>query len=242
MSMQQVTFDAKHLSRTHHSGVLSTLSTSMPGYPFGSVVPFYLTAQGDAIIYISDIALHTRNIKADPKVSLTIFDAEEDDSQASGRVTLLGNAERVATEDVKAQYFALFVQATRYEQTHDFNFYKIRTERVRYIGGFGKIHWISKTLWFVPQQDWHNDISGMINHMNEDHVDAMQAFIRVVCDVDCKQPEMISVFPEGAHYRCDEKVVYVPFHELCHTPTQVRQALVKLTQEAREQLGIKKAG
>ena len=242
MSMQHITFEAKHLSRTHHSGVLGTQSTSMPGYPFGSVVPFYLTAQGDVIIYISDIALHTRNIKADPKVSLTIFDAEEDDSQASGRVTILGNAEPVNAEEVKAQYLALFPQAKSYEQTHDFNFYRIRTERVRYIGGFGKIHWISKELWFVPQQDWHSDTSGMINHMNKDHVDAMQAFIRTASGLGNGQPQMLSVFPEGAHYRCGEKVIYIPFHELCHTPTQVRQALVKLTHDAREQLGIKKAG
>lgn len=242
MSMQHITFDAKTLSRTHHSGVLSTLSTSMPGYPFGSVVPFYLTAQGDAIIYISDIALHTRNIKADPKVSLTIFDADEDDSQANGRVTLLGNAEQVSAQEVKAQYLALFPQAKSYEQTHDFNFYKIRAERIRYIGGFGKIHWISKEQWFVPHQDWHSDATGMINHMNEDHVDAMQAFIRANTELDCAQPKMISVFPEGAHYCCDGHVVYVPFHELCHSPTQVRQALVKLTHEARAQLGIQKAG
>ena len=71
MSMQDIAFSAKQLSRTHHSGVLGTHSTSMPGYPFGSVVPYYLTPAGDAIIYISDIALHTRNIKANDKVSLT---------------------------------------------------------------------------------------------------------------------------------------------------------------------------
>ena len=104
MSMQDIAFSAKQLSRTHHSGVLGTHSTSMPGYPFGSVVPYYLTPAGDAIIYISDIALHTRNIKANDKVSLTIFDAAEDDSQANGRVTIMGNAELANKADVKAQY------------------------------------------------------------------------------------------------------------------------------------------
>ena len=144
MSMQDIAFQAKQLSRTHHSGVLGTHSTSMPGYPFGSVVPYYLTPAGDAIIYISDIALHTRNIKANDKVSLTIFDAGEDDSQANGRVTIMGSAELAKQNDVKAQYFRLFPQAKKYEQTHDFNFYVIRTERVRFIGGFGKIHWVDK--------------------------------------------------------------------------------------------------
>ena len=89
MGMPEIALAAKQLARAQHSGVLGTHSTSMPGYPFGSVVPYYLTPEGDAVIYISDIALHTRNIKANDKVSLTIFDNEEDDSKhiTSGRCT-----------------------------------------------------------------------------------------------------------------------------------------------------------
>ena len=53
--MQQLIFEAKQLCRNQHSGVLGTISTSMPGYPFGSVVPFVMTHEGNVIIYISDI-------------------------------------------------------------------------------------------------------------------------------------------------------------------------------------------
>ena len=241
MSMQDIAFQAKQLSRTHHSGVLGTHSTSMPGYPFGSVVPYLLTPAGDAIIYISDIALHTRNIKANDKVSLTIFDAGEDDSQANGRVTVMGSAELAKQNDVKAQYFRLFPQAKKYEQTHDFNFYAIRTERVRFIGGFGKIHWVDKAYWSVEAQDWHGAPESMINHMNEDHQDAMQLILQHKKGVNVEEPIMHSVFPEGMHCGTEKQTWFVPFEALCVSSTDVRKALVKLTNDAREALNVPKA-
>ena len=241
MSMQDIAFQAKQLSRTHHSGVLGTHSTSMPGYPFGSVVPYYLTPAGDAIIYISDIALHTRNIKANDKVSLTIFDAGEDDSQANGRVTIMGSAELANQNDVKAQYFRLFPQAKKYEQTHDFNFFVIRTERVRFIGGFGKIHWVDKVYWSVEAQDWHGAPESMINHMNEDHQDAMQLILKHKKGVNVEEPIMHSVFPEGMHCGTEKQTWFVPFEALCVSSTDVRKALVKLTNDAREALNVPKA-
>ena len=241
MSMQDIAFQAKQLSRTHHSGVLGTHSTSMPGYPFGSVVPYLLTPAGDAIIYISDIALHTRNIKANDKVSLTIFDAGEDDSQANGRVTIMGSAELAKQNDVKAQYFRLFPQSKKYEQTHDFNFYAIRTERVRFIGGFGKIHWVDKAYWSVEAQDWHGAPESMINHMNEDHQDAMQLILQHKKGVNVEEPIMHSVFPEGMHCGTEKQTWFVPFEALCVSSTDVRKALVKLTNDAREALNVPKA-
>lgn len=241
MGLREIALEAKQFSRTQHSGVLSTHSTSMQGYPFGSVVPFFLTPQGDAIIYISNIALHTRNIKADPKVSLTIYDAGQDDSQANGRVTILGDAEMIDASEVSAQYLALFPQAKAYEQTHDFNFYIIRTQRVRFIGGFGKIHWIEKALWKVERQDWHSASEGMITHMNEDHVDAMELILRAQFNIDPTNVKMLSVFPEGAHYLSNEIVYFVPFDHVCESGMDVRKALVQQTNQARDQLGIKKA-
>ncbi len=235
MSMHQLAFEAKQLCRQEHSGVLSTHSTSVPGYPFGSVVPFYLTAQGDAIIYISDIALHTRNIKANPKVSLTIYDAGQDDSQANGRVTLLGDASLCDDQQAVAEtYYQLFPQSRAYQKTHDFNFYVIKAERVRYIGGFGKIHWINKEFWQVESQPWQEQPESMISHMNKDHQEAMQAILLAHHQVSPMTVTMLTVFPEGAHYQGDDNAVYyVPFTELCNDPTAIRKALVALTQQAR---------
>jgi hypothetical protein len=44
----------------------------MPGFPFGSVVPYCLDAQGWPLILISRIAQHTHNLQKDPKCSLLV--------------------------------------------------------------------------------------------------------------------------------------------------------------------------
>src|SRR5438445_13708780 len=82
-------------------GVLSTISLDVPGYPFGSVAPYCADRQCRPVIYISRIAQHTRNILADPRVSLTIFDSggTSDDIQARGRITCIANARPLGTDE-----------------------------------------------------------------------------------------------------------------------------------------------
>src|SRR2546422_11285714 len=66
----------------------------LPGYPFGSIVPYCADEQCRPIIYISHIAQHTKNILADARVSLTVVErnVESDDVQARGRITCVANA------------------------------------------------------------------------------------------------------------------------------------------------------
>ena len=67
--------EAKQFLRSTHSGILSTISTKFAGYPFGSVTPFVLDHHCQPIILISSIAEHTKNIIANPKVSLLVFES-----------------------------------------------------------------------------------------------------------------------------------------------------------------------
>jgi hypothetical protein len=80
--------------RGQHSGVLSTLSQRVEGFPFGSVAPFMLDHTGCPVILISTLAEHTKNIAADPRVSL-IVQPYSPDMQVAGRVTVLGRAQRL---------------------------------------------------------------------------------------------------------------------------------------------------
>jgi putative heme iron utilization protein len=66
------TADARRLLLAAKAGVLSTLSLDVPGFPFGSVVPYCLDRGGLPLILVADIAQHTRNLLADPRASLTV--------------------------------------------------------------------------------------------------------------------------------------------------------------------------
>src|SRR5262249_48786146 len=137
---------ARNLFLSESFGVLSTISIDVPGYPFGSVAPYCADDHCRPIIYISKIAQHTKNILQDPRVSLTVVErsAGSDDVQARGRVTCVANVGPLGKDEdaVRERYFRYFPSARQYEQTHDFDFFRLELVRLRFIGGFGEIYWV----------------------------------------------------------------------------------------------------
>ncbi len=225
---------ARRLLRTMDSGVLSTHSQSVAGYPFGSIVPYVLQPDGSLIIYISRIAEHTRNIGADPRVSLTVAEPSQD-AQAAGRVTVLGDAgEADRSGDAAERYFEFFEAARGYDGVHDFRFVVIRPVRVRYIGGFGKIHWIEAEDWGDVEPEWLGGESRIIDHMNEDHGDALVTYCAHYGGETTERARMISLDPDGFHVRSDARIHYFPFASPCPTSEAVRKEMVRLLRSARD--------
>src|SRR5499426_824622 len=92
------------------TGMLSTLSRRHSGYPFGSLMPYALDRSGQPIFLISALAMHTRNLEADPRASLFVTESTaSEDPLAAGRITVMGEAARVPSADVgeaRAAYLA----------------------------------------------------------------------------------------------------------------------------------------
>ena len=80
------------LVEAQRHGVLCTAHTGLGGWPFGSVVPYVLDPHGDPLVFLSDLAEHTRNLQADPRASLLVAEASDPElvgSTAQGdRITL----------------------------------------------------------------------------------------------------------------------------------------------------------
>ena len=227
---------ARELYARRHQGILSTLSLSMPGYPFGSVVTFAPDRQQRPLILISSIAEHTRNIKNDRRVSLTLTEGG-DDSQAEARLTLLGNASPVPEteiEDAAARYYRRFPHAAGYHRVHDFSFYRIEPLRGRYIGGFGSIHWIEAEALSLPNPFSEADEAGMIEHMNRDHADAMLAYCKLFgIEIGNETPRMSAIDSEGFDLMLGHRLARIAFDVPAQTPVEVRKAMVALVQRAR---------
>src|SRR6266852_1850860 len=82
-------------------GSLSTLSRKQPGFPFGSVMPYGLDAQGRPIFLISTMAMHTQNLQADPRASLLVTQPDTDSEPlGASRVTLVGNVLTVPNSEL----------------------------------------------------------------------------------------------------------------------------------------------
>jgi heme iron utilization protein len=177
------------------AGTLCTISSKggLEGWPFGSVVPYALTGDGRPVIYIATIAAHTANLKADPRASLFVRQTDiEGDPQKGWRVAVMGRMEELVPEDaaeprgswararltraeldeVHARYVEKIPFAEDYRLTHGFSYWRMGTiEKVRYIGGFGKICWFpGEGVLRDPGAGGIAEAApGAIAHMNEDH-------------------------------------------------------------------------
>jgi hypothetical protein len=215
-----------------YDGVLATLSVDVAGYPFGSVVPYCLDQHGRPLILIASIAQHTKNIRADARVSLTVFDRNEPDLQAAGRVTVLGDARRLDEHEraLALRYYRYFPQSHDYDRTHDFGFYALEPRRIRYIGGFGAIHWFEPAAMLVRNPFDAEAESGIVEHMNADHAAAIRHYC-ALAGIEIPPgvtPELAGCDGEGINLRVDTRIARITFATPVETLQAVRQTLVAM--------------
>lgn len=225
--------EARRFTRGQTSGVLSTLSKRLDGFPFGSVSPFILDHAGRPVILISEIAEHTRNIDADPRVSL-IVQPYSQDMQTTGRVTVIGQAERLQEKDsLGPRYLRYFPQAEAYFAMHDFHFYRIEPVKVRWIGGFGRIFWVDPEAWLSATGSLADAEGDILAHMNADHSDTLRAFCSHVHGCNTEAVSMIGIDPDGFDVRADQRILRFEFAAPVLDAQAARTTLVEMAQQCR---------
>ena len=226
--------EARLFVRQHQNGVLSTLSKRLGGFPFGSVSPYVLDHDGHPVILISTLAEHTKNIEADPRVSLIVHPCAED-MQAAGRVTLVARAEPLPDKAAfGTRYLRYLPQAEGYFAMHDFHFYRLRVEDVRFIGGFGKIHWIRPERYAPPAAPALAEAEdGILAHMNADHAHNLREYCRHVHGVEVLDAAMVGIDCDGFDVRADGHVLRFDFPREVLDAEAARAALVDLARQAR---------
>ncbi|MEK6300800.1 MAG: DUF2470 domain-containing protein [Acidobacteriota bacterium] len=227
MSDQALT--ARRLLYRQSFGVLSTHSIDVEGYPFGSIAPYTLDYDGQPGILISEIAQHTRNIKHNNKVSLTVFDPQAEDPQAGSRLTWIGDAEAIdpSETDIRERYLRYFPSAESYFETHDFSFYRIRLRRARFIGGFGQIFWIEPDAMLL-ENPFRKTERGIVEHMNRDHQKALFHYCGLTGSETVGAVTMTGIDSEGFDLLADKRKLRLDFDTPIHTSEEARAALVKL--------------
>jgi putative heme iron utilization protein len=217
---------ARRLFLQESFGVLSTLSLDVPGYPFGSVTPYCADEAGRPVIYISGIAQHTKNIKADSRVSLTVVDSHTNggDVQSRGRVTLIGNAAPVPPDDqrTRQRYFRHLPESQQYEQTHDFVFYRIDLIQLRFIGGFGQIHWVKPAEFLIDNPFSEAQEARILAHMNGDHADALKRY------GGTHHAIMTGIDSEGFDLIGDDRKLRFHFEKPVNNMEEARAALIAM--------------
>lgn len=226
--------EARKMLRAHRYGALSTLSKKFDGHPFGSITPYLVDHDGSLIILISGLAEHTKNILHDPRVSLITHDQRDAHIQTQGRITLLGNAELISDKDaIGARYLRYFPEAQSYFAMHDFAFYRIQPIAIRYIGGFGKIHWVNIEQYSLAPYALIKQETDVVSHMNADHSDTMRGYCKQFHQSEVLDVAMLGIDSDGFDMRADGEILRVDFAEGVVDAPQARSALVKLAQIAK---------
>jgi putative heme iron utilization protein len=169
--------EARALVAANGLGTLSTLAED--GGPWGSLVAYATINAGEPVLLVSTLAEHGRNLPRDPRASLVISSDERvgGDPLNSGRVTLAGRCEQPVGDELAAAreaFLAAVPMARHYIDFGDFSLYVLRVDRVRWVGGYGRMDSADAASYAAAEVD---PVVGQADyatrHLNEDHADAL---------------------------------------------------------------------
>ncbi len=231
----------RRLLRSQPRAALGTLLVGT-GEPYVSLAMVAVDHDACPILLLSDLADHTRNIRADPRVSL-LFDGTAglavplagERATVQGRVVCVDGDRRLA-----ARYVAHHPDAEMYLGFKDFHLFKMTIERAHLVAGFGRIHW-------VEGERVRFDASGaaalaeaeaeIVAHMNEDHADAVQLYAERLLGLSGGGWKLVGVDPEGADLWREGVMARLPFEKPVHDAESCRVELVRLVKRARATSG-----
>jgi hypothetical protein len=85
----------------------------------------------------------------------------------------------------------------------------------------------------LPAPAWKAEEAGILEHMNDDHVDAMLRMCRHYHGAEAKSARLVAADPEGLHVRTERGTFYFAFDRRCETHDDVHHATVHLARTAR---------
>jgi putative heme iron utilization protein len=227
-------------------GTLSTLSRKHTGFPFGSLMPYALDAAGRPILLISNMAMHTQNLKADPRTSLFVGQASaEGDPLGAARATLIGHAEPVPADEAPSArecYLARHENSRYWVDFADFSFFRLQPVDLYYVGGFGVMGWVDAEEYAGASPDpLATAAPAILAHMNADHEDSMILLARTHAQIEATEASMISVDRLGFSLRLKTgdgvKGGRINFLREVTTAQETRAVLVEMVNRAKDGLG-----
>ena len=144
-------------------------------------------------------------------------------------------------EDVMlTRYRAQVPNADAYLKTHDFSFWLMDDiVKIRYIAGFGRICWIEGDEYLSNEihPTFESSKFESIEHMNEDHVDAMVDIYDGYHGKTSSSVIMTYLDSRGVFLQCQDSnhSFYVPFGKTI-AEDELRVAIIRLVKQARVQI------
>ncbi len=229
---------AKSLLRKSRQGALATLMAGT-GAPYCSLVNLASHPDGSPILLISRLAVHTKNILADPRVSLMLDERAAGDPLEGARIMLSGKAEVAANDNrelLRRRYLNAHPSAEAYADFGDFAFFRIRPTGTHLVAGFRRILDLKPEQFLTDVSDAAALIEaeqGAIEHMNEDHREAMNLYATRLLGADSADWRCTGCDPDGIDMEAERATLRLDFPVRIMGPGDLRKMLVQLANEAR---------
>ncbi|OBA93886.1 HugZ family protein [Mycolicibacterium fortuitum] len=172
--------EARTVAASTNAGTLASLTAD--GDPWASFITYGLLA-GQPVLCVSNMAEHGRNLAGDPRASISIVAPDAgSDPLASSRITLAGVAERPVGDELAAARQAHLdgvASARYYIDFSDFSLWVLRVQRVRWVGGYGRMDSTTGEAYAEAEPDPVSPhAAGAIEHLNADHADSLADMAR----------------------------------------------------------------
>jgi putative heme iron utilization protein len=228
---------ARKLLREGRSGALATLIPGS-GDPYCSLVNVATAADGAPLLLISKLAIHTRNILADNRVSLMLDERKEGDPLQGARVTLSGRAAVTENAHDRLRYLARQPESEMFAGFGDFNFYRIDIGAAHLVAGFGRIVDLTPAD-LLTDLSGADDLlaaeAGAVAHMNEDHADALRLYATKLLGAPDGDWTCAGFDPEGMELQNGRVALRLAFPQRITGVGPLRAVLKDLAQAARAQ-------
>jgi heme iron utilization protein len=229
---------ARSLLRRCRQGALATLMAGS-GDPYCSLVNVASHVDGSPILLISRLALHTKNILGDTRVSLMLDERAPGDPLEGSRIMVAGQAEQAGMDQVailRRRYLNAHPSAEAFVNFKDFSFFRIRPLAAHLVAGFGRIVDLRPEQFLTDISDAASLLEaeqGAVDHMNEDHRAAMNLYATGLLGAAAADWRCTGCDPDGIDMQAGAMTLRLDFPRRIVTPAALRQMLKELADQAR---------
>jgi putative heme iron utilization protein len=227
---------ARQVLRTARTAALATLDPKS-GFPLATLTNIATDSDGSPLFFASELSLHTRNIEADPRLSLLVTSWGKGDPLAnSARLSVVGRAQRCDDANARRRFLARHPKAKLYADFPDFALYRVEVLGLHPNGGFARAGEIAP-------RDVLLDLTGCealvaaeaeaLEHLNADHPDTLALYATRLLGLRGGRWKAIGLDPEGLDLVNGDEAARLPFPERAWEPSALRRVLAALADEAR---------
>jgi len=206
--------------------------------PYCSLVLGACDHDGSPLLLLSTLARHTANLGGNDAVSLLYDGTGGYDEPLTGpRATVLGAIAPTTEPRHRDRFLARHPSAAQYADFADFSFYRVTLREAHLVAGFGRIVTLAGEAVLLPSGVVTAVAAAeadIVEHMNADHGDAVDAYARGLAGREGSGWRMAACDPEGIDLRLGSTLIRIAFPAIAETVQDIRTMLVDMAQEARQ--------